>query len=120
MQFLNFLNCLLNKYLWDVKTASEKELTETLKSMASDKSPGNDDLTKEFFETWSELKKKKNYVFWTLLVKKNSVYTTQRQVIIKLNVDLKVISKALSKRLKNVLPSLISGNQTRVCLWEIH
>ena len=60
MQFLNFLNCLLNKYLWDVKTASEKELTETLKSMASDKSPGNDDLTKEFFETfWSELKKKK-------------------------------------------------------------
>ena len=73
MQFLNFLNCLLNKYLWNVKTASEKELTETLKSMASDKSPGNDDLTKEFFETfWSE-KKKKNYVFWTLLVKKNSV-----------------------------------------------
>ena len=56
-----------------MKTASEKELIETLKSMASDKSPGNDDLTKEFFETfWSELKKKK-YVFWTLLVKKNSV-----------------------------------------------
>ena len=49
MQFLNFLNCLLNKYLWNVKTASEKELIEALKSMASDKSPGNDDLTKEFF-----------------------------------------------------------------------
>ena len=52
MQFLNFLNCLLNKYLWNVKTASEKELIETLKSMASDKSPGNDDLIKEFFETF--------------------------------------------------------------------
>ena len=35
--------------------------------MASDKSPGNDDLTKEFFETfWSELKKKIMYfgLFW--------------------------------------------------------
>ena len=67
MQFLNFLNCLLNKYLWNVKTASEKELIETLKSMASDKSPGNDDLTKEFFETfWSELKKKKKIMYFGL------------------------------------------------------
>ena len=119
MQFLNFLNCLLNKYLWNVKTASEKELIETLKSMASDKSPGNDDLTKEFFETfWSELKKKKLCILDSF--GEEELCTTQRQVIIKLNVDFKVISKALSKRLKNVLPSLISGNQTRVCLWEIH
>ena len=65
-------------------------------------------------------------------VGKEELCTSQRQAIIKviekkdkdkrllqnwrpislLNVDLKIISKALSKRLKNVLPSLISENQS--------
>ena len=40
------------------KFITEKELYEALKSMSNDKSPGNDGLTKEFFETfWSEVKK---------------------------------------------------------------
>ena len=40
------------------KCITEKELFEALKSMTNDKSPGNDGLTKEFFETfWSEVKK---------------------------------------------------------------
>ena len=63
---------------------------------------------------------------------KEEHYTSQRQAIIKLvekkdkdkrliqnwrsisllNVDVKIISKALSKSLKNVLPSLISDNQS--------
>ena len=35
----------------------EKDLDDSLKSMKNDKSPGNDGLTKEFYETfWNELK----------------------------------------------------------------
>ena len=100
--------------------------------MPNDKSPGNDGLTKEFFETfWSEIKK----TFLSCVIHsfdKGELCTSQRQAIIKLiekkdkdkrliqnwrpisllNVDVKIISKALSKRLKNVLPSLISDNQS--------
>ena len=99
--------------------------------MPNDKSPGNDGLTKEFFETfWSEINKK---TFLSCVIHsfdKGELCTSQRQAIIKLikkkdkdkrliqnwrrisllNVDAKIISKALSKRLKNVLPSLISDN----------
>ena len=36
---------------------TEKDLYDSLKSMQNDKSPGNDGLTKEFYETfWNELK----------------------------------------------------------------
>ena len=53
------------------KDITEKELFEALKSMPNDKSPVNDGLTKEFFETfWSEV----NIfflVFHTLLIKGN-------------------------------------------------
>ena len=100
--------------------------------MPNDKSPGNDGFTKEFFETfWSEVKK----TFLSCVshsFDKGELCTSQRQAIIKLiekkdkdkrliqnwrpisllNVDAKIISKALSKRLKNVLPSLISDNQS--------
>ena len=50
--------------------------------MPNDKSPGNDGLTKEFFETfWSEVKKKHFYhVFCTLFVKKNSVPHKDKQL----------------------------------------
>ena len=35
---------------------TEKDLCDSLKSMQNDKSPGNDGLTKEFYETfWNEL-----------------------------------------------------------------
>ena len=100
--------------------------------MSNDKS-GNDDLTKESFETfWSEVKKPfLSYILHSF--GKEELYTTlQRQAIIKfitnkdkdkrliqnqgsispLNVDVIIISKALSKRLKNVFPSLISDNQS--------
>ena len=39
------------------ESLAEKHLYNSLKSMQSDKSPGNDGLTKEFYEMfWSELK----------------------------------------------------------------
>ena len=130
----NFLNTVSNfpqlsteQSLECEKNISEKELLEALKNMPNDKSPGNDGLTKEFLETfWSEIKQ----TFLSLVIHsfdKGELCTSQRQAIIKLiekkdkdkrliqnwrpisllNVDAKIISKALSKRLKNVLPSLI-------------
>ena len=64
------------------KCITEKELFEALKSMPNYKSPGNDGLTKEFFETfWSEVKKHFCHVFYTLLVKRNSVPHKDKQLL---------------------------------------
>ena len=77
----NFLNTVSNfpkisteQYLECEKDIAEKELLEALKSIPNDKSPGNDGLAKEFFETfWSEEKKKHFYlVYHTPLKKENS------------------------------------------------
>ena len=111
---------------------TEKDLCDSLKSMQNDKSPGNDELTKEFYETfWNELKE----IFIDSVSEtkeKGHLSTSQRQAIIRLiekkikirdsyktgnpffllNVDLKIIPKALSEKLKKVLPDLISTQQT--------
>ena len=87
----NFLNTVSNfpqlsteQSLECEKNISEKELLEALKSMPNDKSPGNDGLTKEFFETfWSEIKK----TFLSCVIHsfdKGELCTSQRQAIIKL------------------------------------
>ena len=66
------------------KFITEKELYEALKSMPNDKSPGNDGLTKEFFETfWSEVKKP--FLLFVLhSFDKEELCTSQRPAIIKL------------------------------------
>ena len=98
---------------------TNKDLCDSLKRMQNDKSPGNDGLTKIFYETfWNELKK----VFIDSVSKtkeKGHLSTSQRQTIIRLiekkdkgkrfiinwrtisllNVDLKIISKTLSEKL---------------------
>ena len=63
------------------KDITEKELLESLKSMPNDKSPGNDGLTKEFFETfWSEVKR--NYLAYnTPLKKENSAPHKDKQLL---------------------------------------
>ena len=58
----------------------EKKLFEALKSMPNDKCLGNDGLTKEFFQTfWSKVKNHFYYVFYTLLVKRNSLSRKYKQ-----------------------------------------
>lgn len=111
---------------------TKKELLKALKSMENDKSPGNDGLSKEFYETfWADIK-----TFFISSIKKSKerkeLCPSQRQAVIKLiekkgrdkrfiknwrpisllNVDTKLISKVLSERIKNVLPSIVSENQT--------
>ena len=108
------------------------ELFLSMKSMENGKTPGNDVITKEFYETfWDELKfafiKSINQAKVT-----GELSISQRQAVIKLiekkdrdkrfiknwrpisllNVNAKIISKAMALRLKNVLPSIISTNQT--------
>ena len=100
--------------------------------MPKNKSPRNDEITKEFYEAfWDNLKT-------PLLLSVNEAFkvgelsTSRKQAVIKLiekkdkdkrliknwrpisflKVETKLISKVLAERLKTALPSLISSSQT--------
>ena len=111
---------------------SEKDLLLVLKSMPNNKSPGNDGLTKEFYEVfWDDVKTPLISSFKSAFVK-GELINSQKQAAIKLiekkdknkrliqnwrpifllHIDLKILSKALTNRIKKYLPFLISSNQT--------
>ena len=109
---------------------TEDELLISLKSMQNYKTPGNDGLTKEYYEAfWNKIK----YVFLKSLKQakqKGQLSISLCQTVIKLiekkdrdkryiknwrpisllNVDTKIISKALAAKLKKVLSTIISSN----------
>ena len=111
---------------------SELELICALKNMPKNKSPGNDGLTKELYETfWDELK----IPFIASLRKsflKEELSNSQKQAVIRLiekkdkdkryiqkwrpltlrNTDVKSLSKKSTQRLKKTLSFLISANQS--------
>ena len=114
------------------KDLSETDLYNAMKNMQNKIHPGNDGLTRAFYEGfWDEIKE-----FLIASVKeakiRGDLSISQRQAIIKLtekrdrekrytkswrpisllNADTKIILKSLSERLKNVLSSLISTQQT--------
>ena len=92
--------------------------------MPNEKSPGNDGLTKEFYETfWDDIKRPLTLLFQQAFKKKWAFSTSQKQAVIKLikkkgkdkrmiedwrpisllNVDLKIFSKAVASSLKACL-----------------
>ena len=111
---------------------TEKELNVAMMSMAQEKSLGNDGLTKEFHSCfWEELKEP--FVTFIRATKRKMEFTSsQKQAVIKLiqkkdrekrfiknwrpisllNIEYKIVSKALTARLEKVLPSLITYRQT--------
>ena len=62
--------------------------------MSNNKSPGNDGLSKGFYED------------------QNKRFIKNWRSISLLNVDAKILSKAFAAKLKPILPSIISSNQT--------
>ena len=99
--------------------------------MPNEKSPGNDGLTKEFYETfWDDIKRPLTLSFQQALIK-GELSTSQKQAVIKLiekkgkdqrmienwrpisllNVDLKIFSKAVASRLRACLDTIISSEQ---------
>ena len=137
-QIIQFLNLVSIPQLTEVQSKecefilSEKNLLLVLNSMLNNKSPGNDGLTKEFYEVfWEDLKTPLISRFISAFVK-DKLSNSQKQAVIKLiekkdknkgiiqnwrpisllNVDLKILSKVLANRIKKYLPFLISSNQT--------
>ena len=108
-----------------------EECTAALYAMAKNKSPGNDGISVEFYcKFWDKLGpllvETMNYSFRegelttsqkqgviTLIAKKgkNKLFIENYRPITLLNVDLKIGSKALAMRLKNILPNIIHPDQ---------
>ena len=110
--------------------------------MEDNKSPGNDGITKEFYVVfWRDVSE---LVYNSLIMskQKGALSTSQRQAIIKLienkdrdkrflnnwqpisllNIDVKLLNKALAKNLRITLPSIIKSDQTAYVqgrfIWE--
>ena len=114
------------------KDLTINELKEALDSFADNKSPGEDGFTKEFYQTFFDLLCKDllnshNEAFCkgslsvsqkrgtiTLIPKGDENLTELKnwRPISLLNIDYKILSKALARRMENVLPKLVHSDQT--------
>ena len=95
MQFLNLVS--IPQLTEDCEfILSEKDLLLVLNSMPNNKSPGNDDLTKEFYEVfWEDLKTPLTSSFKSAF-DKGGLSSSQKQAVIKL-LEKKIKTKDLFK-----------------------
>ena len=135
MSFLRSLD--LPKLSVEQKAFCEIEFTrddlyETLTTMQGGKSPGNDGLGKEFYMHYWDIIGDILYDSFIEAKTEGTLSPTQRQALIKLiakkdsdkrfienwrpisllNVDTKILSKTIASKLKNVLPTLVTSDQT--------
>jgi len=111
-------------------TLTEKESFEAVMSMQNNKSPGSDGISVEFYKTfWCHVKDlllnslnegyrkgtlsdSQRHSVLTLLFKKGDKRNLDNwRPISLLNVDYKIATRALAKRLQNVIPKIISFDQ---------
>lgn len=109
---------------------TEQECYESLKDMKLNKSPGSDGLTVEFYRTfWAQIKSllvqslnsaynkkqlsaSQKHSILSLIYKKGDPTNIENwRPISLLNVDYKIATRCLSKRLQKVLPIIISTDQ---------
>ena len=98
---------------------SAKELQQAVYDLKENKSPGLDGFTAEFYKKfWSLIKDhynvQKYFCYHSLYKGKVDTDDLKNYRPISLNVDLKILTKALTNRLKKVLPSIIHFTQTAV------
>ena len=109
-----------------------EELKEAVSSFSDNKTPGEDGFTKEFYESfydliWRDLLNSYNAAFQsgslsisqrrgiiTLIPKADGDLTelSNWRPISLLNIDYKILTKALAKRIEKYLPKLINSDQT--------
>ena len=114
------------------KDLTINELKEALDSFADNKSPGEDGFTKEFYQTFFDLLCKDLLNSYNEAFCKGSLSVSQKRGTITLipkgdenltelknwrpisllNIDYKILSKALARRMENVLPKLVHSDQT--------
>jgi len=112
------------------KDFTATELQSAMVDLKKNKSPGCDGLTKEFYDFfWDELcplyveclkevedtlsltESQKLGLIRTSYKKNGRIHIENYRPITLLNVDLKIITRALAKRMAKVLPKLINDNQ---------
>lgn len=114
------------------KNIDVKEIEQAVKEMASNKSPGPDGLTIEFYRKFLPQLKNVLYKLFLEIEEKETLSHSMKMGVITLlykkkgdkrllknwrpisllNVDYKIIARIMSNRLKNVLPNIISDSQT--------